>query len=380
MNWQRLLITEYKMAIKQLSNGKYLLYTVDYRGRKIRIRFEKKEDAKALLNNIAKEKYGKKLVRLKLKEERFLFADALKDFELTKSMLRPKSIQKYSAVIKQIGLFAESEKIKYLDQFISDHGTLFYNELIKEKMVRSGDNIDHTRAAPKTINFYLQTLKSFFQEEVAKDHILKSPVLHLKFVRHDKKKPEFYTIDELKKFFSQEMQTAYRHFFIGLLNSGMRFAEASNLTWDDIDFKKKLINVRPKVGHKLKTINSERAIPMNEELFSLLTKLFSEKKSNYVFASSNGNQIRERRALEVCKGVASKAGLTTRSFLHKFRATYATLLVRNKISLESIKELLGHSSLVETEQSYANNDSNNMHSEVSVLDGILEEFSDESRV
>lgn len=370
---------ECKMAIKELPNGMYMLYTVNYNGQKIRLRFKKKKDAEAYQNKIEAEKYDKKLVRLKLKEERYLFADSMKDFELTKSMLRPKSIQKYSAVIKQILLFAESLKIKYLDQFTSDHGTLFYNELIKEKVVGEGENTRTTKAAPKTINFYIQTLKTFFQAEVSKNHILKSPVLHIKFVRHDKKKPEYYTVEELKKFFSQEMQSAYRYFFIGLLNSGMRFAEASNLTWEDIDFKKKLMYVRSKAGHKLKTINSERAIPMNEELFGLLTKLNKERKSEYVFASSNGKQIRERRALEVCKSIASNAGITSRSFLHKFRATYATLLIRNKISLESIKELLGHASLIETEKSYANNDSTQMHSEVSVLDGILEESSDESR-
>lgn len=367
------------MSIKKLTNGKWMLYTTDYKGRKIRLRFDKERDAIAKQNDLAKEKYDKKLIRLKLREDRYLMSESLKDFELTKSMLRPKSIQKYSAVIKQIKFMIYSLKIKYLDQFTPDHGTLFFNELVKEKVVGVGDKARTVKAAPKTINFYLQVIKTFFQEEVAKDHILKSPVLHLKFVKHEKKKPDYYTVEELKKFFSQEMQTAYRNFFLGLLHSGMRFSEASNLKWNEVDLKKKLVFVKPKDDHKLKTINSERAIPMNEELFNLLSKIHNEKKSEYVFTSPNGMQIRERRALEICKGVAQKAGLTSRSFLHKFRATYATLLIQNNIRLESIKELLGHSSTKETEKSYANNDPTKLHREVAVLDGILDKPSSESR-
>jgi site-specific recombinase XerD len=68
-----------------------------------------------------------------------------------------------------------------------------------------------------------------------------------------------------------------------------------------------------------------------------------------------------------CKEVAILAGISAKAFLHKFRAAYATILIRNKTPMESIKELLGHSSIVETEKANANNDSSNMHREVSVL-------------
>jgi site-specific recombinase XerD len=50
------------------------------------------------------------------------------------------------------------------------------------------------------------------------------------------------------------------------------------------------------------------------------------------------------------------------------------VLVRNNISLESIKELLGHSSVIVTEQSYANNEHSRLHRDVDSLDSILSEI------
>jgi hypothetical protein len=48
--------------------------------------------------------------------------------------------------------------------------------------------------------------------------------------------------------------------------------------------------------------------------------------------------------------------------------------VRKGVTLESIKELLGHTSLVETEKSYANNEANHLHSDVKVLENILDDI------
>jgi site-specific recombinase XerD len=100
--------------------------------------------------------------------------------------------------------------------------------------------------------------------------------------------------------------------------------------------------------------------------------MFENKKSDFVFCTSSGTKMRERKALSVCKDVAEKAELSSRAFLHKFRATYATVLVRNKVPLETIKELLGHSSVTITEKSYANNVSAGMFADVDVLDNIFD--------
>jgi site-specific recombinase XerD len=268
-------------------------------------------------------------------------------------------------------LFSEVVGINYIDEFAPDHATLFYNELVKEKMDPTGNTKRILKPKPKTVNFFIQSARSFFTQEVIKNHIKKNPFLHIKSLKVEKPKPEFYSIAELKSFFEQEMPDAYRNAFLGLLLTGMRFGELANLTWDDVDFQRRFIYVRTKENFRTKTHNSERAIPIIDNLYKLLIQMFRNKQSEiYPFCTTTGKQLKERRTLEVCKKVAEDAGITSRAFLHKFRHTYATLLIQRGTPIESIKELLGHWSIVQTE-AYAHNNTDHLLLQVSRLNKLL---------
>lgn len=359
------------MAIKQKTNGKYNADIRDEHGTRISRTFNTKTEAKAFEAMYTKIKYENTLINNHLKAPRYLIKTALEEFEATKLDLRKKSKAKYKNVISQLRLFAEAVGINYIDEFTSDHATIFYNELRKEKEVNRGDKKIMMSSKPKTVNFYLSTIRAFFNQEFIKGHIKRSPMQHIKNLKVQKKKPDYYTVEELKSFFAQQIPEAYRDAFIGLLYTGMRFAEMASLTWVDIDFGKRLIYIRPKEGFNTKTHNSERAIPMNAILETLLSKLAKEKRSEkYVFPSTQGAQIKERRMLDICKETAIKANITSRAFLHKFRSTYATALINRGVPIQNIKELLGHWSVIETEI-YAHNKSDYLHPDVEKLDNLL---------
>jgi len=359
------------MAIKQKKNGKYLVDVRDEYGTRIQRTFNTRTDARAFEGDLYKKKYELLLVKSSLRETRYPFEQALDDFLLAKSELRKTSIKKYTHFIKQLKLFASAIGIVYLDEFTPDHGTLFYNELVKEKLDPTGNTKRMLKPKPKTVNFFIQSARSFFTQEVIKEHIKKNPFLHIKTLKVEKSKPEYYTIEELKAFFSQEMPDAYRNAFMGLLFTGMRFGELANLTWEDVDFERRFIYVRSNENFRTKTHNSERAIPMIDDLNKLLLQTFRNKQSKiYPFCSPTGKQLKERRALEVCKKVAEDAGIITRAFLHKFRHTYATLLIQRGTAIESIKELLGHWSVVQTE-AYAHNNTDHLLPQASRLNKLL---------
>ncbi len=360
------------MAIKQKKNGKYLVDARDEYGTRIQRTFKTKTDARAFEGDLYKKKYELLLVKSSLRETRYPFEQALDDFLLTKSELRKTSIKKYTHFVKQLKLFASAIGIAYVDEFTPDHGTLFYNELVKEKLDPTGNTKRMLKPKPKTVNFFIQSARSFFNQELIKDHIKKNPLLHIKALKVEKPKPEFYTVDELKIFFQQEMPDAYRNAFLGLLLTGMRFGELANLTWKDVDFQKRLLFVRSKENFRTKTHNSERAIPMIDDLYKLLMHIFNNKVSTlYPFCSPMGKQLRERKTLAVCKKIAEDAGITSRAFLHKFRHTYATLLIQLGTPIESIKELLGHWSVIQTE-AYAHNNTDHLLPQASRLNKLLE--------
>jgi integrase/recombinase XerD len=101
----------------------------------------------------------------------------------------------------------------------------------------------------------------------------------------------------------------------------------------------------------------------------LLKKNTSLDKYDYVFTSATGKKLRERKLLASCKLIGIKAGIKKNCYLHKFRHSFATHLVRKRVPIERIQKLLGHSSITET-QIYAHLSSNSMHEDVSVLNGL----------
>jgi site-specific recombinase XerD len=60
--------------------------------------------------------------------------------------------------------------------------------------------------------------------------------------------------------------------------------------------------------------------------------------------------LRERKMLAACKMIATNAGILATAYLHKFRHTYATMLIHSGVKIQNIKELLGHWSVSETEK------------------------------
>ncbi len=359
------------MAIKTKPNGKFQVDTRDKYGNRIQKTFRTKAEAKAFDGANEKSKYDEKLISAKLLTARYPMNQALDDFLASKIHLRPASIKKNKYVITQMKLVAKVFNVTYVDEFTPDHATKLYNELVREKPERGKNNSKMAMPKPKTINFFIQTVKAVFNQEVIKGHIKQSPMMHIKNLKVDKKKPDYYSPEEIKLFFQQQMNSAYRKAFLGLLFTGARFGELANLTWDDIDFKNRLIHIRSSENFKTKSFNSERNIPMHNLLYELL--LEEHKKPNafeFPFCSPSGKKLRERNLLTVCKKVAKAAGINTNAYLHKFRHTFASMLVQNGVPIHSVKELLGHWSVVQTEI-YAHHKAELLHQEVSSLKNLL---------
>ncbi|MFA6233773.1 MAG: tyrosine-type recombinase/integrase [Bacteroidota bacterium] len=304
---------------------------------------------------------------------RYKMLNAISDFETSKvrRKCRPVTIKRYKPIFEQLRIFVAQHRIEYVDEFTPDHGTALFNALTEPRVDPRGNTNVVSVAAPKTINTFVQTARGLFKAEIANGHLTNNPMAHVQNLPLPKKKPEFYSREELTSFFAIDMDIAYRRAFMGLALTGCRFAEMANLRFEDVDMEGGRIHVRAYDGFQTKTHNAERKIPMGEDLRALMEDIISHPLSDvYPFASPFGHQLRERSLLEVCKRTGGRAGLTSRMFLHKFRHTFATYLVRDGVPLEDIKELLGHSSIKETEI-YAHHRPDDLHHQVRRLDGLL---------
>lgn len=357
----------------RLHDGRYQTEMHEADGVKRRRTHPTKRAADAFIAKTLHARYENKMNGGRKTPIRYKMLDAINEYEASKQRLnrRPATLKRYKPVFEQLRIFVEKHEIEYMDEFTPDHGTMLFNALTEPRKDPKGNTDVVSVAAPKTVNMFLQTVKGFFLEEVRRGHIRKNPMAYVQNLPLPKKKPEYYERYELEAFFAVDMDIAYRRAFMGLLLTGMRFAEMANLRFEDVDLSAGHVHVQPYEGFETKTHNAERKIPMGNDLRDLIEEIVTEPLSaTYVFASPKGHQLRERSLLEVCKRTGMKAGLSSRMFLHKFRHTFATYLVRDSVPLEDIKELLGHSSIKETEI-YAHHRPDDLHHQVRRLDGLL---------
>lgn len=135
-------------------------------------------------------------------------------------------------------------------------------------------------------------------------------------------------------------------------STGIRRAELINLREEDVDFYNKTIKV---LGKR----NKERYIPLLPSVLETIKKYIELK--NYIttqeitlFVTSKGKKIYETLVYRTINSYFSQVSTKVKKSPHILRHSFATHLLNQGANLNSVKELLGHSSLAST-QVYTHN-------------------------
>ena len=134
-----------------------------------------------------------------------------------------------------------------------------------------------------------------------------------------------------------------------LLMTGLREQEAMYCVWNDVNFDASTINMRwkPQYDFAPKAYR-ERGSHPGEALWRLCRS--STRKwegERLVFCTASGRP--DTHMLRALKRNAASAGLDPeRYWLHKFRATFATLHLAAGVDLRTVQSWLGHTNLEST--------------------------------
>lgn len=123
------------------------------------------------------------------------------------------------------------------------------------------------------------------------------------------------------------------------LKTGLRRGELFDLKWSSVNFNTKIITV---AGDTTKT-SETRHIPMNEEVFTVLEEW--KKQSGdalYVFPNQEGGRFEDVKSAWL--KLLERAEVTGFRW-HDMRHDFASRLVMAKESLNTVRELLGHSDI-----------------------------------
>jgi integrase len=155
------------------------------------------------------------------------------------------------------------------------------------------------------------------------------------------------------------------------LGTGCRQGELLGLRWEDVDLDAQRLRVRHTLGRvegKLvllepKTERSRRSIVLPEVVVSALRGHRTRQKmerlvagsrwvdSGHVFTTTIGTPIEAAAVTRAFKRALGRAGLPHSRF-HDLRHAAATFLLAQGFTLEDVKNLLGHSSIVLTSNTY----------------------------
>ncbi|RUM27755.1 MAG: hypothetical protein DSY42_09485 [Aquifex sp.] len=199
--------------------------------------------------------------------------------------------------------------------------------------------------AKTTVNIHLRHLKSAFNYAVKLGYLNKSPFESVSlFTIPEKGRLRIITEEEEEKIidflYKKNGGKKMVAVFKVLLYTGMRVGEFGSLTWDEVDFKERLIKIINKENWNTKT-KRVRTVPIPEVIVDDLKylKKVSPKKPCPFSAYYISEFIRD-----ACLAL----GLEPAS-AHTLRHTYASRLAMKGVSLYAIAKLLGHSSIATTQ-------------------------------
>ena len=260
---------------------------------------------------------------------------------------------------------SENTVISYetdLNQFLSfykEYSTSQKIEKVDKRTIRSWIvKLSLSNLSAKSINRKIASLKSFFKFLVKRDLIKKNPSSHVTSLKTDQRIPTFIKEKDINFLFKnidvKEDCTGQRDLLILelLYGTGIRISELINIKVSDINFAKKEIKV---IGKR----NKERMIPLHNNAIYQTKKYLqlAEKEgyeNQYLLFTKKGDKIYPMLINRIVKKHLSTLIKSKKYNPHLLRHTFATHILNKGGDLNSIKDLLGHSSLAAT-QVYTHN-------------------------
>jgi len=212
-------------------------------------------------------------------------------------------------------------------------------------------NLSEKNLSPLTINRKISSLNKYY-DFLLKTQVNKvSPLKNHKRLKVQKKLIIPFSEDEVFKVidvFSNDFEGKRNLLIVDTLYStGIRRDELINIKLNDVFLSENLIKV---LGKR----NKERLVPVLDNLNKRIKDYLSLRKevslsSSYLFITNKGKSIGPSLVYRVVKKYFSKVSTKVKTSPHVLRHSFATHMLNNGADINSIKEIMGHSSLASTQ-------------------------------
>lgn len=274
--------------------------------------------------------------------------------EFTSYLLLEKNYSQHTVKAYESDILEFSEFCRELYE-VSDIDKVTYSE-IRSWIVE----LSEKKVSNRTINRKIASLKAYFKFLQKIEVLELNPLVKHKALKTSRKIEipfsEVEMLNVLSKIeYSDDFEGSRDQLIIHVLYAtGMRRAELIGLKLSDVDLGTMTIKV---LGKRKK----ERYIPMLSETKSKFDAYLKKRKTlveikddHFVFLTESGNKLYETLVYRLINKYFRKVSSKVKISPHILRHTFATHLLNEGADLNSVKELLGHSSLAST-QVYTHN-------------------------
>ncbi len=206
----------------------------------------------------------------------------------------------------------------------------------------------------RTINRKITTLKTFYKYLIKTKQIKEIPLINHQALKVAKKIQVPFSQTEIEEVLNNlnaidtDFESTRNKLIVELLYStGMRRAELIELKLNAVNLHNATLKV---IGKR----NKERYIPLLNSVQLTLKKYLSEREqievtNDFLFITVKGNKVYPNLVYRIINDYFSKVSSKVKKSPHVIRHSFATHLLNEGADLNSVKELLGHSSLASTQ-------------------------------
>ncbi len=278
--------------------------------------------------------------------------------------MHEKAYYTYLEFQKRYSAHTISAYVNDIEQFIFYLKSNFdMDDVLKVTHVHIRSWIVHLMQAkitPRSINRKLSCLNSLYKFLIRRKVVKTNPLRKVQGPKESKKLPSYVKQANLEKLLKQiEFEEGFKGIrdkaiVYTLYATGLRRAELIGLKHKDIDLQSMQLKV---LGKR----NKERIVPFAEGLKAVLIDYIAEKEMEFpenenqaFFVTNKGAPLYPKFVYSLVNKHLSAVTTVGQRSPHTLRHSFATHMSNNGADLNSIKELLGHSSLNAT-QIYTHN-------------------------